>query len=166
MKTIDISNGISINADLFIIPNSASKIEDLLDFVRDENLKRMQNICELNNMSFNPEKDYLIETWYCSPELECDNIADHSIHVMTQNGEDCIIGVESHYLPSNLFIGKKEGDVIKVKLPVWVRTGSRKNAATDMVADFSITLAQQKYRYRRFGAFEECFNRVIAAQRL
>lgn len=165
MKTLDISNGIAINASMFIIPNSACKIEDLFDFVRAENLELMEKICELNGMKFDPENDYLIQTWYLSEELGCDNIPDHCISVKIETGEKCTIGVEGHYLPSNLFKGKKEGDIINVKLPVWVKVGGYKNPgpAKDMVADFTIELAQLKYRYARFGRFEEVLEKVIAA---
>lgn len=166
MKTINLNNGIHINADLFIIPNSAAKIEDLIDISRENNLKYMQKICELNGMKFDEQNDYLIETWYCSEEFECDNIPDHSIYCNTEDGQRCIIGVESRrWLPSNLFKGKKEGDTINVKIPVWVRINNRNNGdAIDAIADFTITLSQTKYRYARFGNFEEVLEKVIAAQ--
>jgi len=164
MKTLNMSNGIAINADLFIIPNSAAKIEDLFDSAKEERTNQMNKICELNGMTFDKDHDWLIECWLCAPELDCDNIADHNIHVLNENGAHCTIGLD-HWrnMPSTLLKGKKEGDTISVKIPVWVRVEGEEEQypnARDIIADFNITLAQTKYRYRRFGTFEETLAKV------
>lgn len=163
MKTIDMTNGLTINAQLFIIPNHACHISGLFDFAQADHLARMKKICELNGLEFDPEKDWLVECWYLSEELGCENIPNHNIRVLNENGKRCTIGVENRYLPSNIFKGKKEGETISVKLPVWMRVeGEDKEFPNgkDIVADFTISLDQTKYRYRRFGNFEDVLSRV------
>jgi hypothetical protein len=50
------------------------------------------------------------------------------------------------YLPASLFKGKKEGDKVVISTK-W--------------GEVELTLSQLKYRYRRFGAFEEVMKKLL-----
>ena len=162
MKTIDMSN-IHLTANIFIIPNRAPQIDDFFECVQAEKLDYATRIAELNGFTFDSKKDYLVETWMVCEEYDCDNLADHGIHYQDTDGTEYAIGIESAYLPSNLFDGKQEGDVIKVKLPIWYSTETQfyKIGSTCTTADFEITLNQGDYRYCRFGTFEEVLKKVM-----
>ena len=162
MKKIDINN-IQLNADIFVIPNQAAKLSSFFECVQEEKLVAANQIAELNGFTFDPEKDYFIETWMVCAEHGCDNFADHCIHYKDDDGTYYTIGIEDRYLPSNLFVGKKEGDMITIKLPVWyvndAQFPERSNGRT--VAEIQIKLNQSDYRYRRFGTFEEVLKKVM-----
>lgn len=161
-------NDIIINGDIFIIPNAATKIHDHFESSRERLLGTMTEICDLNNTVFNDRTDRLVQCWYCSKELGCDNIPDHSIYTTDENGQDCRICVDGRFLPSNLFEGKKEGDVISIKIPLKVYMGTRKDLVlkgsqpTKTTGTFNLRLAQKDYRYRSHGSFEEVFTRVMS----
>ena len=164
MKTVDIMN-LHINADIFIIPNPASNISDFFDSVQNEQLANMSTICKLNNEEFTPGIDRLVETWMVCKELGCDNVADHRIEVLDLEGNKRVIGIDSRYLPSNLLEGHVEGDIINIKLPVYITDGGRRyqvpGITIETVADFTITLNQLGYHYRRFGFFEDVMAKVM-----
>ena len=63
---IDIINqDINFNGDVFIIPNSANLIKHFMaKHVQEEITERMDHLCKLNNTTFDPENDYLIQACY------------------------------------------------------------------------------------------------------
>lgn len=159
MKTMNISDGIKFDAKIFVIPNSAGKVSDFFD--PEQVIRNATEVCEANGITFDPENDYLIETWYHSKQLGCDNIPDHNIYFEDEEGNKWILGSNcGRYLPAKLFEGHKEGDTITIKLPMWLTKNYSENSE-DVIAEINLTLQQQGYRYQRFGDFEEVVEYVI-----
>ena len=159
---IDMNNieNLVINGDIFIIPNRAAKIQDFFDFAQEEKKEIMEKICRLNERVFDVDNEHCLETWICSEEFQCDNVADHNIHTLTTDGQRVTIGIDNgRYIPSSLFKGHKEGETIEIKIPIWISI-SHAETPINTVVTFRLTLSQTKYRYRIFGNFEEVFDRV------
>lgn len=174
MKKLTIENGtVKINASVFIIPNSAARIKDLFEFDQEEKLHQMEEICKVNGLTFDPEKDYLIECWYHSKEYNCDNMPDHNIHCIGEDGcRNRISFPYRRYLPSNIFENHKEGDVINIKLPAILEKFTHyedndpedlQEEEIDIITDIKLELNQLDYRYGRFGPFENVLEKVIGA---
>jgi hypothetical protein len=162
MATLHIKNGIDFDADIFIIPNSASMIKDF--FNPEDQLKKMNAVCGVNGITFDPENDFIIETWYVADQLCCENIADHDIYFNDEDGNECtLISDPGRFLPAKLFESHKEGETITVSLPM----GLIKNyhEEHDVVVKVHMTLNQGEYRYRRFGDFENVLDDVIAKRK-
>ena len=166
IKTLETLENIVINGDIFIIPNRACKIDDYYEDFREKFLKEAIEICEINGFEFNKDEDHIIETWYLSNELGCDNIPDHDLYIVYDNKEYQIISTCGRQIPENFFRGHKEGDVVSVKLPCIIRESHlphhKGNVDGDIetVVEFRLKLNQGDYRYRRFGEFEDVLRKV------
>lgn len=142
----------TINCSTFIIPNSACMIDDLISArVRD----LYHEICRLNGIGEPSElgKEKLVEMWFHNENS--DNIECHGYFF---EDEYCLFpGSFPRYLPARLFADKKEGDVIKVKIPCCVvsQESTPLESKEEAMIIATITLQQLGYRYERFGTFEE-----------
>ena len=147
--------------DIFIIPNPSFKTLDesfkLPSFMMDINTIFYQNE-DLNTNNVKIEDTRFIECWFCNPEN--DNWRDHGIKNLERGFEDDEYWrLSSSYVPDWIFNGHKEGDVVTFKMPVERRC--RKRCVLERaIVTLSVTLAQNKYRYRGFGNFEEVLKRV------
>jgi len=159
---IDMNNieNLVINGDVFIIPNSAAKINEF--FEPEKKRELMKSICKMNGVEFNEEKDLCVETWIVSKEFCSDNVADHNIRTVNEDGNIVLIGLNSgRFIPSCLLKDHNEGETIDIKLPIWINI-NRAETAEDTEVTFRLTLAQEKYRYKRFGSFQEVFKAVTS----
>ena len=166
MKSITMENGtVKINGGIFIIPNSATKFCHMGEFWQNRCRKYMEELCELNGITFNPD-DYLIECWYHSDECDCDNIPDHGISCMI-DGKKCYISSNKirRMIPSQIFGDHVEGDIITVKIPATIDIESTKEEyeSKDIILEINLELNQKDYRYGRFGNFEDVLKQVIDA---
>lgn len=168
MRELNINEPITINGDIFIIPNSAPRLKDYwMESFKAKMQKYMHQICELNGLKFDETVDRCVETWYTSPEMECDNIPDHDIHFEYEGEKYQLTFPSGRQLPSPLFKDKKEGDVVEIKVPVYIRKYDRPHYKDKMfdedietVVTLKLKLAQTEYRYRSFGNFEDVLKKV------
>lgn len=149
----------TVSAIVFVVPNAAPKIGNII-FGKDETLELAKTICELNGLNFDIEKDHLVQVWIVSNEeccgeknLHTENWYDHGGHIEIDGKRYLCNAKERCYLPSPLFVGHKEGDMINVKLPVNLY-GEDDVDPQDAVIEVELKLDQTHCRYRRFGTFE------------
>lgn len=172
MKTIN-QNNLTINGDIFVIPEEACKIEAFKYFSNLEGEKEsilMSELCKLNGTEFDPNEDYLFQPWIVSEEYEADDMIGRPLISETDDGVMCKLMLKSKYLPAKLFDGKSEGDMISLKIPVYIIT-SRSGKKSDLrigskeptivIAEFNLKLNQTEYRYNIHGQFQEVLDKVI-----
>ena len=160
----------SVKGWVFVIPNKVVKIDwnvqHIIERSRGYFLDHNQSIydslegvpeCEMTEGEYNGKKysypAQWIQIWAQDLEEKSSNPAPERTgsynfgrHGFYYNGEYYRCGFPD-YLPASLFTGKKEGDKISFKL-------------NDI--PFELELAQGKGRYRRFGKFEEIFEKMIS----
>lgn len=154
-----------INGGIFIIPNHAPKIDNYYPNFREKKFNYMSAICAANGVEFDRANDHCIETWFFSHEMNCDNICDHSIHMVDDDTKITISVPSDRQIPECLLKGKKEGDILDIKLPVIVAFDGCQHAfvekgGVEIVMNFKFELCQKKTRYERFGNFEDVLYRV------
>ena len=166
------NNGIisGINADCFIIPNRCGSVNDFLgESTRKEYRKQLAAYAALNNFEFDDDTP-LIQVWLTAEEnLNSENLYRHTNTCLdTEGNEYCVILDTPEFLPYTFVVGRKEGDVLDIKMPVAVfkkenRLGMLKGEmkADDAVAEIKLRLNQKSYRYRSFGTFEETLKQVL-----
>jgi hypothetical protein len=151
----------SLKGDVFIIPNSPASFgsESIksynLDFWAD--ISTQYNILkwttdkrsEFEGSEF--ENERFIELWFANESI--DNWYDHGID--TDDGYHW--RPMTKYLPETLFKGKKEGDEISFTMFFVSRT---KDLELIKKVPVTLKLNQTSYRYKRFGAFEECLKNL------
>lgn len=147
---------VTINADIFIIPNSPVKISDFFSPEKQET--KIREICNASNIKFE-ENAKLIECWFTNDN--CDNLVDHGSHIEIDGKQWYISSgsIESH-IPANFFKGLREGDTVDITMPIKVQEYKRGVDPDDidkMEINLCIhaTLNQKSYRYRRFGTFNQ-----------
>jgi hypothetical protein len=169
MKTQEI-----IIADVFVIPNtsfcyegsSAQKEGFSTEFIDSLNRIWWKNTTDEYRKNHDFKNESWVQVWFATPGSEDSNWYCHTI-----NGYSELKGWKpiSEYLPKSLFEGHKEGDCITINLPVhkWLEKDKCELIGCDGIyveasatIKVQIQLAQQKYRYRRFGNFEDVLTRV------
>lgn len=155
-----------VNGDVFVIPNGATTIENVIVMDTKSLMEQTFYANDLNKLDYKNTK--FIELWYCTPGHDNSNWVDHGVDQLREDisKEDFLNGrddwrVSTSLLPIQLFKGKKEGDVVTVKLPVRRHTGHGSCEVAWIKA--SIALAQKKYRYSRFGSFDEIVSRYTGS---
>ena len=152
MKQTEILNG-----DIFIIPNR-SFIGEFV-FVTTNAKVQMETVYyknqefNTNNVSFDDTR--WIECWWCDPKEDNSNWRDHGIERL----EDGNWRLSTSYVPTWLFNGHREGDIVTFKMPVH-KLDRENELSIYSTVKISVRLAQSKYRYRQFGTFEEVLKRV------
>lgn len=144
---------VRFNADVFIIPNGLHRVcEYLSDSVKKSKAELATRVCELNGLEeFDIEHDRLIQLWFTSKELGSDNICRHGFGIIEDGKEDFMTPYDMEELPVKIFEGKSEGDTISIKVP-----------DGDIILDMNVTLNQQDYRYKNFGTFDQCIEKLGA----
>ena len=171
----DIRNMMTINgnplvhharAQVFVIPNHAGKVKNFLIHPEKEQ-EKMEELCEMNEETFDPENDWLIECWlHSSDDLSSDNLSDHGFS-FTADGKRYRAGLNiRRYIPAKL-LPKKEGETVILNIPCWYRDEENrsyehycKDDDGKFTLELELTANQLDYRYRRFGAFEEVVKQV------
>ena len=152
----------TINCKGFIIPNPTYKANNYaISYVRDEAIKA----CELNGIDH--ENEQMLQLWMTNDQ--CDNISDHTFKFATdepnQEVRHCFPGEIPNLVPSSLFKGKDDGDVVTYKWQCHCNDMDVKKRDWDNMGDeieftFNITLAQKEFRYRS-KSFKEFFDELI-----
>lgn len=164
----------NILADIFIIPNPSFRYESSIaqkegfntEFIDKLNRIWYETTTDEYRKTHDFKDESWVQVWYVTPGSEDSNWCSHTI-----NGYEELKGWKpiAEYLPKSLFDGKKEGDCITVILPIhkWLEKDKCKLMGCDgsyIEASASIKvqlqLSQLKYRYRRFGRFEDTLTRV------
>jgi len=133
------NNQNQIVGDVFIIPNCPVRESDWdgsFRLIAKEQWTRFKN--RIHRVINEKEDEAYVQVWCCTPG---DNESNWSCHHEMPDNENF-----ATYLPVSLFKGKKEGDSVVVN----TRWG-----------EVVLTLSQLKYRYRRFGAFEEVMKKLL-----
>lgn len=148
MATEETLQTIELEADMFIIPNSISTIDNerMLSFK-----KKMRELCKLNGLNNNDE-EMLVQVWITNDKS--DNIDDHGIII---NGKQYYVICSN--IPYTLIKNVKEGENITVKFFGYDHSGEE---AVKVVFEMQLTAKQLDYRYKRFGSFEETLKRLVA----
>lgn len=155
------------NIDVFIVPNRVGKISS--HWLK-STVKNIATVVEMNNLEFNPESDKIVELWFTG--MDCDSWTDHYIHAEDEDGNKvCFRASNIGYLPASIFFNKNEGDTVDITFPatVYKVRKDRRTPLTEEEAEYSreivvkihATLAQNEYRYSRFGSFEEVLQKVV-----
>ena len=151
-----------LECDVFIIPNSLSKVKDFYDFAKPKQYEMLKDVLGTNGYEYDPEEEILVETWAVGKNVECDNLHDHGFTVKI-NGKEYFLRFPGRYLPYSLFKGKKEGDVIELRIPVAVGVRHSKAPVVQqtIMLNTKMKLNQSSYRYARFGTFEETLKYLL-----
>lgn len=191
-RSLSMRNGkktLEFSADVFIVPNSPSKLSEVADFQRDDWNKLADSILNAtaeyqiakDSIRFRftedhsgrsnckmKDDDLFLQVWISSKDLHTENLSDHGADVFDTDGR------EVHFwpcgnrplseLPAKLFIGKKEGDIVDVVVPDYQlqhfipKDSDEQPVIADVI--MHLRLAQQEYRYRRFGTFDSLFKQL------
>ncbi len=172
----------TMNVDIFIVPNSPSKADT--SWSMDQRLaEEMQEIADDNGYDYDVNIDKLVQLWWTNDEF--DNLNDHGFQIKHDGYEYHFgAGTLTSYLPETILRDKVEGESFELKMHLspdlrydanenvdrWERRknaedyenedGTYKESRPVFEITFVITPNQSDYRYRRFGTFEEVFNRL------
>lgn len=127
-----------VEGDLFIIPNLAMSVsnyftQERFDSWVEEHVQEVQDTMDLRTHDLSADR--FIQIWATSPKSE--NWADHGMRLG--------YGHFPSFLPAKWLEGLKEDDVLVI-----VGVKNR----------FFLRCKQEAYRYRSFGSFEQCLERV------
>ncbi len=153
MKKVELVNGsklLNMKASAFIIPNSLAMIKDYIEPMQEKKLKCMEELCNLNGTTFDPESDKIVEMWFHSEDVECDNLHCHGFSVEELDGSVRVVSPAVNHIPVKLVKERKEGDTFTFKVQ-----------DEDLLICMELTLDQTHYRYRQFGPFEECLQSLL-----
>lgn len=146
---------IKATGDVFIIPNSASKVSG---YAYSETRDRLKDVAVRNGLDAN-EDFKASEIWIVGTgDLDTENFVDHGAVI----GDEWV-RVKSGLIPCSLIRDVKEGESFTVRLPAYA--AKRKGTLDDreeVIVEMTLTARQKAYRYRNFGTFEECAKRTGA----
>jgi hypothetical protein len=140
----------TLAVDAFIIPNSPTRINDL--FMDSAKLDILQLAID-NHQILEPANDKIVNLWLVSEEG--DNLSDHGLTVTSGDKEYYLpyFGDTFDNIPAHFFEGLCEGENLNLKVTRWGRKVNDKETEVDITV--KMCLAQSKYRYRRFGDFQD-----------
>lgn len=154
-------NIVTGEASCFIIPNGAGVCNQFI-CGKERRAEELKKYCELNGITtFDPEETKLIQVWWHSDDFGTDNMYRHGCSAIDDKGDIYRWGIETpEYMPINLIRDCREGDIIDIKVPIWIRKKGKEGESVDAIAELKLTMQQLGYRYERFGAFEEALQYV------
>lgn len=156
MNNFEERKNVTINADVFIIPNSPALIDEFCN--KKELQESIKSICNASNIEFN-ENVKLVQCWFVNNDS--DNIGCHGLIINIDNEEYAILhGAVETNIPATFFKNKKEGDVIEITMPISVYGENEEMKNINLC--INARLNQLDYRYKRFGSFE-CVLKNIGA---
>lgn len=148
---------ITADAEIFIIPNRAARINDFLEFSRERILTKAEKLSQDNGKIFDRENDYMVEVWMHSKDLESDNMNSHG-SFFNYEGKEYVIGSLSTYIPRPL-IEMKEKEITTLRYnDLKCRDDDGNKFDVDLVLNMRAN--QLDYRYGRSGSFEEVLEHV------
>lgn len=154
MKKLN-DNKLDFTAEVFIVPNHARSLDQLL---RESRKEYIRNIAKMNGINDMSDNDQLVELWYVSKDdLGTSNLVDHGAYILNENNMKIFFRPSIGLLPAKIFEGRKEGDVVDIKAYATVDDVDDENTVFFLM---HCKLNQLSYRYCRFGRFEETFDLV------
>lgn len=151
---------ISTKVSLFIIPNHASLVEDLI--CPSTLMKQQAEISELNETDYIESKDRLVQVWiHADDAIQTENLDRHGARIIIDD-EYCIItDCHCELIGEQYLRGHKEGDIIQYKVPALLyKRGANIDEKEEIVLDMQIELNQLGFRYKSFGPIEEVLKYV------
>ena len=163
---------VEINADVFVIPNHAGKINEFFWFDKigkedyaDNYFNWYKNLYKANNKEYNQD-EFLVQIWLTGEISE--NIIRHGFRMTIDNKRyytDSATLSSLEYCPRCL-INIKEGetcDLLVKDVEVYERgfdvdDGKEHTRKVDIL--FHLTANQSDYRYRGFSTFEDVVEKV------
>jgi hypothetical protein len=154
-----------ITGKIFIIPNPSFRLENN-DFILASTRVSLESIyyqnSELNSNKVSIESTKWIQCWFCDSDPNS-NWQDHGIGILNSklSKKDKSLypwRLNTGYVPSWIFDGKSEGDVVTFKMPVRRLTGDGISMTSIIV--LSVKLDQTNHRYAGFGRFEDVLKKV------
>ena len=154
---------LSINAGAFVVPNHATTFGYIKKHGLSSTYEYLCDLAKLNGIELKDD-DKIVEMWFHSKELDCDNMADHGFETKLSNGHKIICQPRKlQWVPAKMLENVKEGDLITLITPgnayydedyhvLNVRKAAKK---IDLILSISAVCQQQGYRYKRFGNFED-----------
>lgn len=151
---------LTINADMFIVPNQPILGKELIEF--NEGMRSyLDAINNANNVFIGDyDNEQLFEVWLTSEDVDSDNIGDHGInYIDAYNMEVHSDTYFLHRLPLSLLKDKVEGDKFELNIPF-----NSKNCwdfnNPDLMLRINITCNQKGYRYSNHGRFEDVVSKL------
>lgn len=156
---------VEIDADIFVIPNSAPSINDFLESARDEWRKNFKEVAELNGLQMPTDDDLLIQLWWTDrdkSEEYCDNLVRHIFAFEDTEGHIFLGSIPMEYFPKMWLDGYKEDETFDIILPVVTRKKSSLFSDPNKkdYAKINVRLKQKNYRYAWVGTFDEAVEKV------
>ena len=150
---------VSANADFFIVPNSARKIDNC--FFPEIELERAKTLCHANNKEFDKDHDKLVQVWIVAPELHTENLTDHGMYVNIDGKKYYSHGFIRGYIPRSL-IDIKENEATDVIFNDIKCRCKEINHEETIDLKLHMTAKQREYRYARFGSYEHTMELVCS----
>lgn len=158
---------INANAEAFIVPNRAGKLNLQFSFA-----KKHLETANINGMSEKEaQEDKYIELWFVSDELHSENIGDHGCSFDDKDGRRYYVRYIKTMIPVSLLVGHKEGEIVPINLIGNCELSRDTNKDfhdkeyqdedLDVELQLNVKLNQLGYRYRSFGTFEQCLQYVL-----
>lgn len=136
---------IAINADVFVIPNIAGAVKE---YNSDIHKEYFAELSRLNNIPIS------------------DNLNDHGFIVLSEGSRIQISAHNLMFVPAAMFVGVTEGDKLVFKAPAIGHILDETNEGScerfPVILEITMTCSQSKYRYSRYGKFEEVIDKVIS----
>lgn len=157
-----LENGVlEFDTEVFIIPNHGSKLKDY-SLLSDKKKEKVAEVLKASTGEDLSEDDKMVQLWFAKEEegpAHIENLCDHGIRVAI-NDSDWVFFRPTFMglLPAKMFEGKKEGDVVDITIPA---VSDFDNKVT-FKAVIHAELCQLKFRYKRFGSFENTLKEVTA----
>lgn len=151
---------ISTKASLFIIPNHASLVEDLI--CHSTLIKQQAEISELNETDYIECKDQLVQVWiHADDVIQTENLDRHGAKIFIDDEYYMITGCHCELIGEQYLQGHKEGDIIQYKVPALMyKRGTNIDEKEEIILDMQIELNQLDFRYRSFGPIEKVLEYV------
>jgi hypothetical protein len=159
----------TIAFDTFIIPNSPELLSDRGDYSQ----MKIKGYIGDNGLDYDESRDTdrLVQLWHVSHWTE--NVDDHGLMVKTPKRAFYLNQQQTgfSFLPSVIFNGKVEGDTVDFRFrrencliryadsKIDLEEHEQSGVTIDVV--FSMCLSQTKYRYARFGSFDDVLKQLI-----
>lgn len=151
--------GIEFNAEAFIVPNHAGKLNDFwFPSVKTEAKKQATRV-----LGKEPdENEWFVQMWYVAKDLDCENLVDHNAYI-DLDGEGYVIRMNSCHLPYSILRDKDDGDTIDVPFTNGRRDWDDEDEEPSNIEILMhVTLNQKDYRYGHFGSLQEVLSKVTS----
>ena len=142
--------------DIFIVPNKALDTAGAFKY----SVQMLDQVSDWNGYTFDARIDKFLQVWYTCPELNCMDVPMHGMNTRLSDGTRVHISMEpGEYLPSNMFLGRREGDRMQITLPATLEIGD--NTVSGVRITMLLTLAQTTHKYAYAGTFQTAFDAVV-----